>query len=254
FVYGPEHQRTKQISSVNGTTYYLNGTDGQALDFEKEVKASVTENKHFITAGGAVVAQYTTRSNGVNDLRYFHTDHLGSTSVITDEAGAVVERLAYDPWGKRQFANGGTPPEGYTPTTTDRGFTMHEHLDEMGIIHMNGRVYDPTLGRFMSADPYIQAPDNLLSYNRYAYCAGNPLNCTDPSGYFSLSGMFKAAFNLSINPIKATNHYAVVYSLPGAPEISKVFQQNAWLRVVGHAAAGWGDVYGGGAGVFSAYT
>ena len=39
---------------------------------------------------------------------------------------------------------------------TDRGYTMHEHLDEVGVIHMNGRVYDPLIGRFMSADPFIQ--------------------------------------------------------------------------------------------------
>jgi RHS repeat-associated protein len=67
--------------------------------------------------------------------------------------------------------------------TTDRGYTLHEHLDEMGTIHMNGRVYDPLTGRFMSADPIVQAPGNLQSYNRYAYVMNNPLNLTDPSGY-----------------------------------------------------------------------
>ena len=56
-------------------------------------------------------------------------------------------------------------------------------LDELGIIHMNGRVYDPLIGRFMSADPFIQAPDNLQSYNRYAYVFNNPLFYTDPSGF-----------------------------------------------------------------------
>ena len=49
---------------------------------------------------------------------------------------------------------------------------------------MNGRVYDPDLGRFLSPDPYIQAPKNLQSYNRYAYVINNPLSYTDPSGYF----------------------------------------------------------------------
>jgi RHS repeat-associated protein len=67
--------------------------------------------------------------------------------------------------------------------TTDRGFTEHEHLDEMGVVHMNGRIYDPLVGRFMSADPFIQAPSMLQSYNRYAYVMNNPLNLTDPSGY-----------------------------------------------------------------------
>ena len=61
----------------------------------------------------------------------------------------------------------------------------------MGIIHMNGRVYDPLIGRFMSADPFIQEPDNLQSYNRYAYVMNNPLNLTDPSGYWSFRSFFR---------------------------------------------------------------
>jgi hypothetical protein len=51
---------------------------------------------------------------------------------------------------------------------------------------MNGRIYDPLIGRFMSADPFIQAPENLQSHNRFAYVMNNPLTLTDPSGYFSL--------------------------------------------------------------------
>ena len=53
----------------------------------------------------------------------------------------------------------------------------------MGVIHMNGRIYDPLIGRFMSADPIIQAPGNLQNYNRYSYVMNNPLNLTDPSGF-----------------------------------------------------------------------
>ncbi|OIR25173.1 hypothetical protein BGC33_05595 [Bathymodiolus thermophilus thioautotrophic gill symbiont] len=54
----------------------------------------------------------------------------------------------------------------------------------MGFIHMNGRVYDPSIGRFLSADPNIQAPYNTQSYNRYSYTINNPLKYTDPDGYF----------------------------------------------------------------------
>jgi RHS repeat-associated protein len=71
-------------------------------------------------------------------------------------------------------------------TYSDRGFTMHEHLDEMGVIHMNGRIYDPLIGRFMSADPTIQAPYNLKSFNRYSYVWNNPLKKYDPSGFNAL--------------------------------------------------------------------
>lgn len=66
---------------------------------------------------------------------------------------------------------------------TDRGYTEHEHLDEIGVIHMNGRIYDPLIGRFMSADPTVQIPYNLKSSNRYSYVWNNPLKLFDPTGY-----------------------------------------------------------------------
>ena len=203
FVYGPEHQRIRQnvVLSGNGTssyfagnTWYLNGSDSLGLSYEKEVRANgTTEHKHYVGAGGVTFALFTSRTGTLNGLpattrSYFHHDHLGSIAVVTDELGAATERLAYDPWGKRRFINSaaGTPDtlDAIVGQKTDRGFTMHEHLDEIGIIHMNGRVYDPLIGRFMSADPHVQAPENLQSYNRYAYVINNPLTLTDPSGYF----------------------------------------------------------------------
>src|ERR1700750_1412613 len=74
---------------------------------------------------------------------------------------------------------------------THRGFTHHEHLEDLGLMRMNGRIYDPATGRFMSADPFIQSADNLQSYNRYAYVFNSPLSLTDPTGYFSLRNAFK---------------------------------------------------------------
>jgi len=112
---------------------------------------------------------------------------LGSIAAITNELGAVTERLAYDPWGKRRYINT-TPGQPDTQDAlvgqaTDRGYTMHEHLDEVGIIHMNGRIYDPLIGRFMSADPNVIHPYNLKDFNRYSYVWNNPLKMFDPSGY-----------------------------------------------------------------------
>jgi len=82
----------------------------------------------------------------------------------------------------------------------DRGFTGHEHLDELGLIHMNGRIYDPLLGLFVQADPLIQAPGDLQSFNRYSYVMNNPLAATDPSGYFSWRKFFKGPINVLRRP------------------------------------------------------
>jgi RHS repeat-associated protein len=132
-------------------------------------------------------------------ISYFNHDHLGSIVAITNEAGVVVERLAFDPWGKRRFTNG-TPDtlDTLSGQLTHRGYTMHEHLEDMGIIHMNGRIYDPLIGRFMSADPYIQDASDLQSYNRYSYVRNNPMNLTDPSGYFSISKIWKKVWRSPI--------------------------------------------------------
>ena len=193
FVYDDTHQRVKQIAP-SGTVYYVHPDNAGGLFYEKEVKTTgVTEHKHYINASSGPIAIYTTRSTSVTTLRYLHKDHLGSTNAISDESGTVVERLAYDAWGKRQFPNG-TPDNGNTLVgiNTDRGFTGHEHLEEVGLVHMNGRIYDPRIGRFMSADPLIQSPYNLQSYNRYTYGFNNPLNGVDPSGYGFFSSIFKA--------------------------------------------------------------
>jgi len=75
----------------------------------------------------------------------------------------------------------------------DRGFTGHEHLDLFELVNMNGRIYDPVIGRFLSADPYSQMPEHTQGLNRYSYCMNNPLSFTDPSGY-SMSDAGFASF------------------------------------------------------------
>jgi RHS repeat-associated protein len=67
-------------------------------------------------------------------------------------------------------------------------------IDSVDLVHMNGRVYDPEIGRFLSADPHVQDATNLQSWNRYTYVNNNPLSFTDPSGFF-LSGLFKSIGN-----------------------------------------------------------
>ncbi|MDV8153479.1 polymorphic toxin-type HINT domain-containing protein, partial [Acinetobacter pittii] len=122
----------------------------------------------------------------------FHSDHLTSIEVITDATGAVVERLSYDPWGKRRNADGTVASTVLKGTKDSHGFTSHEMLDSIGLVHMNGRVYDPQVGRFTSADPIIDGADNLQGYNRYSYVHNNPGTLLDPSGYSWLSKKWKS--------------------------------------------------------------
>ena len=172
--------------------YQIHPDSAGGLYYEKEQKEDgSTEHRHFI--GGSILLISTgSQPNTPNKTQYWHKDHLGSNVAITDAAGTVIERMAYDPYGKRRSPNGAYDPNNsLRSANTDRGFTGHEHLDDLGFIHMNGRIFDPTLGRFLSADPFIQYADNLQSYNRYSYLMNNPLNATDPTGYFKLKKVLK---------------------------------------------------------------
>jgi RHS repeat-associated protein len=85
--------------------------------------------------------------------------------------------------GKRRFATGADDPTGSITSQTIRGFTGQEELADVGLVHLNGRVYDPLVGRMMSADPFVPDPLNGQAWNRYAYVINNPLSITDPNGY-----------------------------------------------------------------------
>ncbi|QIB64759.1 RHS repeat domain-containing protein [Kineobactrum salinum] len=105
------------------------------------------------------------------------------TALTELAANPVVERYSYDAWGLRR--NPETWEQAAITSLEKRGYTGHEHLDDVGMIHMNGRVYSPSLGRMLSPDPVTQAPENAQNYNRYSYAFNNPLTYTDPSGFRS---------------------------------------------------------------------
>ncbi len=109
---------------------------------------------------------------------------------MTDDHGKIIARYDYQPFGKQTQLQGDTNP-------IQHGFTGHEHLSDVGLIHMNGRVYDPITSRFLSADPTLQFPSNIQNYNRYSYVMNNPLAFTDPSGY-GIGKFFKNAWRNDI--------------------------------------------------------
>lgn len=107
-------------------------------------------------------------------------DSLGSLTDITDQAGGVVRSYHYEPFGKQELVG---QYKDVVPPLTHHGFTGHQEIESFDLIHMAGRIYDPIIARFLSADPYIQDPANTQSLNRYSYCINNPLAYTDPTGF-----------------------------------------------------------------------
>jgi RHS repeat-associated protein len=203
--YNADHARIKEVrANAQGTrtTWISHPDNAGGLGFEQEISAAgAVANRHYLDAGGMTIGMITTNgaitnpdnpqptdaSAVVAQIAYWHKDQLGSISAITDTTGAVTQRMAYDPFGKRRNVNGSYDAAGAividNPEGTDRGFTGHEEMDDIGIVHMNGRIYDANIGRVMQADPLVQAPEDMQSFNRYSYVMNNPLNLTDPSGY-----------------------------------------------------------------------
>lgn len=186
--YGVNEQRIEAVKKEYGqvvyTKQYINSVSME------------TKNGEELTYLYAEGQPFAIHKKTVDDemMYYLHLDHLGSIMSITDQSGIVVETRSYDAWGRPQDPN--TWSYQLTPfgalNITDRGYTFHEHLIEFSLINMNGRMYDPVLGRVISPDNYIQAPDNTQSFNRYSYCFNNPLKYSDPSGDIILETMIVA--------------------------------------------------------------
>ncbi len=193
FVYGPDLQRWYTALSKNGndirTTVY-------AGCYEKIVENGVTREFYYLDGSTIMIKQ-----NGVFKPYLALTDNLGSILSVIGENGTKVFDASYDAWGQQTLT--------LNTIGLHRGYTGHEMLNEFGIINMNGRLYDPVLGRFFSPDNYVQLPDFTQSHNRYSYCLNNPLKYTDPSGelfgiddaviafavYNIASSMMMAAYN-----------------------------------------------------------
>ncbi|WP_161568451.1 RHS repeat-associated core domain-containing protein [Flavobacterium cupreum] len=160
-----------------------------SADGTMEIKENKTTGAVEFTTyigGDGYTAPVVFRSDGGSNQNYLylHRDYQGSIVAITNQSGSVVEKRLFDAWGSIQkVQNGaGMPLSGLT--ILDRGYTGHEHIQSVGLINMNGRIYDPNLHCFLQPDNNIQDPFNTQNYNRYGYVLNNPLKYTDPSGEF----------------------------------------------------------------------
>ncbi|MBI4706342.1 MAG: hypothetical protein HY761_00225 [Candidatus Omnitrophica bacterium] len=139
-----------------------------------EINSDGTTTKH-IFSGSNRIASSLRNAAGVEAISYFHSDHLGSSNIITDSSGKQIGFTEFTPYGST-FKQTGTFDPKYK-------FTGKELDSSTGLYYYGARYYDPLFGRFITPDTIVQAPYDPQSLNRYSYCRNNPINLVDPTGH-----------------------------------------------------------------------
>ena len=184
-------EENQLVSVVDGSTTVTFGYDESSRRLWKKNNGSVTniwigdiyEEKdgktlcHVLTDDG-LVSTFEPEPDVDSVFYYYHNDHLGSSSVMTDRDGNLVKHYGYRAYGDERY-NG-------FPANFDvsNRFTGQILDDDTGLYYYGARYYDPGLARFIQADPIIpdDVTQNSQALNRYSYCFNNPLKFTDPSG------------------------------------------------------------------------
>ncbi|AZI39192.1 RHS repeat-associated core domain-containing protein [Epilithonimonas vandammei] len=251
FDYDKEGKFTKYYSEDGSYEIIRNNKTGQ--------------EKHQIYIGGTPyesnIVYLKDFASEISKFVFLHKDYLGSILAITDDEGIKLEQRHFDAWGNithLKIANNTTITNkdqirDYLSNGNliiDRGYTGHEHFAEVGLIHMNGRLYDPLLRRFLNADENIQDPHNTQNYNKYGYVMNNPMMYADPSGEFI---WFVAAIGLfwgsvATGAIIGAGIAVLTYSLGAALSGSKwsvggALKSMFWGAVGGAVTAGIGSCF-----------
>jgi RHS repeat-associated protein len=192
---GVQHYEVEYKEDEGAWTEWLTGTTAvkatfagtQGISYTFQVRASDNvgnvsgwEESEVVEISDTVTKYYSFGGQRVAmrrgaEVYYLHGDHLGSTSLTSDSAGAVVAESRYLPYGQERWSNGAG--------VTDFGFTSQRADSGFGLLDYNARYYSATLGRFISPDSIVPDPTSSGGFNRYRYTRNNPCKYTDPSGH-----------------------------------------------------------------------
>lgn len=200
FGYGPNGQRvfTRERGCADATCVLYRVKETLHLGIADQIsvmrgKSRISVDRYYIAAdnGAFLSVDFVDRRqalgpdmNGPAVIRsYMHRDHLGSITMLTSQAGKVVQRFRFDPWGRaRGMETADDSADGMAAAWT-RGFSAHDHIPQFALIHMNGRVFDSRLGVFLSVDPLTSDATDPNDLNPYVYARNNPLKLRDVSGF-----------------------------------------------------------------------
>ncbi|AUX35167.1 MULTISPECIES: FG-GAP-like repeat-containing protein [Sorangium] len=178
FDYDAAGARVRKVGPA-GTTVTVGGL------YERRQGEEGTKHVFLVPGSdGLMVAQVVVEAgSAARRVQYLHQDAQGSVTLVTEADGSASKSAYayYEPFGRRIERDGA--PLGGLLAELRLGLTGHEHDDELGLINLKGRIYDPKLKRVLTPDPVVSAPLFGQSYNRYSYVLNDPMNLVDPTGY-----------------------------------------------------------------------
>lgn len=258
FGYGPDHTRVKQEQQEGNRRRSIHYVGPH---FEVESEGDTRRYRATVFAyGRAVYSQVETTPNGLEAYYLLH-DHQGSLDRLVSAAGTgdPLLTLSFDSWGKRRQVNWAADPADLRYADdhwVERGFTGHEHLDNVRLVHMGGRIEDPLLGRMLSPDPLIGNILDPQALNPYSYANNNPTSYFDPSG-FLLSKLRKAVRRALSHVASFGRRLIGDWGRPVAAAVAAYYTAGAvssWAYAASGAAAGTGAGAGAASGVVAANT
>jgi len=161
FLYDGDNVRAKKVADGGSTTYYV----GDHLEITDGVATK------YVFAGDMRIAKITD-----SGIHFYHKDHLGSSTAMTDANGTTVETAEYMPFGHERLHTG--------LVASNYKYTDQELDPETGLYNYGARLFDPIMGRFITPDTIVPDPYDPQTLNRYSYCRNNPLIYVDPTGQF----------------------------------------------------------------------
>ncbi|MCC5833925.1 MAG: hypothetical protein JJU20_04250 [Opitutales bacterium] len=188
YTYDTRQQRIREVRSNGEDRRFASGGQYERIHYPN----SSIRHRHIIPLpGGAtgMVEFMDGQPQSTGDEYYLLSDLLGSSTMVLSRlgtSGGVADTYAYDAWGNPRDPDTWNTygfQTAWPAHIGNRGYGGHEMLEDVSMVHMGGRIYDPVSSRFLSPDPYVQSPNNLQNYNRYSYVLNNPMSFTDPSGF-----------------------------------------------------------------------
>ena len=181
FRYDALHKRSVKQQVNGNSVVYIQGL------YEKRMVAEKATHVFYVMGDSGPVAQVmwskTSAGFAPNRTLYLHNDAIGSIETVSEPSAHRTTQFEYSPFGARRTSPDAASPPAQAPADMRLGFTGHEHDDEFGLINMQGREYDPKIGRFLTPDPYADLSDGQ-TLNPYSYVSNRPTTSTDPTGFY----------------------------------------------------------------------